>query len=156
MEGLIEPVSWNYFPTFDKKFQSSSAWDIYPKFFKNIWAASAFKGGLHRFSMVTNTTHHVLNNHQWLEFIHGKDSFSAIILTGWSRFDHFMPLCDLLPTAYPSLIYSLYILNTNQFLAEDSIHDCSRLMTSIGRETQLCELLPGNMIGEEGRFYFVD
>jgi len=99
---------------------------------------------------MTNTTHHVLNNRQWLQFIESstiqKDSLSAIILTGWSRFDHFMPLCDLLPTAYPSLIYSLYILNTNQFLVDDSINNCDQLLRSIGKDSQLCELLPGNII----------
>jgi hexosaminidase len=100
--------------------------------------------------MLTNITHHVLNNQQWLQFIESsnypKDLLSAIILTGWSRFDHFMPLCDLLPTAYPSLIYSLHMLNTNQFLVDNSIHICDRLLSSIGKDPQLCELLPGNII----------
>ncbi|CAF4539694.1 unnamed protein product, partial [Rotaria sp. Silwood2] len=147
LKGLVEPVSWNYFPTFNNQYKSSRAWQTYPKFFINNWIASAFKGGLHRFSMITNTTHHVLNNREWLHFIASsdfrKDSFSAIILTGWSRFDHFMPLCDLLPTAYPSLIYSLYILNTDKFLVDDSIHNCEDLLRSIHRDSQLCESLPG-------------
>ncbi|CAF3710579.1 unnamed protein product [Rotaria sordida] len=147
LKGLVEPVSWNYFPTFNKQYKSSRAWKTYPKFFMNNWIASAFKGGLHRFSMITNTTHHVLNNREWLHFIASsnfqKDSFSAIILTGWSRFDHFMPLCDLLPTAYSSLIYSLYMLNTNKFLVDDSIHDCEDLLRLVHRDSQLCESLPG-------------
>ncbi|CAF1335484.1 unnamed protein product [Rotaria sp. Silwood1] len=147
LKGLVEPVSWNYFPTFNNQYKSSRAWKIYPKFFMNNWIASAFKGGLHRFSMITNTTHHVLNNREWLHFIASsnfrKESFSAIILTGWSRFDHFMPLCDLLPTAYPSLIYSLYMLNTDKFLVDDSIHSCEVLLRSVHRDAQLCESLPG-------------
>ncbi|CAF1409103.1 unnamed protein product [Rotaria sordida] len=120
---------------------------IYPKFFNNIWAASAFKGGIDRFSMITNTTHHVLNNRQWLHFMQSptfeEKYFSAIILTGWSRFDHFMPLCDILPTAYPSLLYSLHILNTDQYLADKPFYDCETLMKSIGKYSQLCKLLPG-------------
>jgi hypothetical protein len=57
-----------------------------------------------------------------------------------------MPLCDLLPTAYPSLIYSLYVLNTKQYLGDDSINTCDRLLQSIGKSSQLCELLPGIML----------
>ncbi len=148
MKGLVEPVSWNYFTEFNKRYQFSSAWNIYPKFFTNMWAASAFKGGLNRFSMTTNTTHHVHNNLQWLRFMESstfsKESFTAIILTGWSRFDHFMPLCDLLPTAYPALLYSLYVLNTNQLIDSEQIHDCDQLLRSIGKDSQLCQLLPGN------------
>jgi hexosaminidase len=148
LKGLVEPVSWNYFTEFDGRYQSSSAWNIYPKFFNNMWAASAFKGGLHRFSMITNTKHHVQNNLQWLRFmqssIFSKDSFSAIILTGWSRFDHFMPICDLLPTAYPALLYSLHVLNTNQLIDNDQVYACDHLLRSIEKDPKLCELLPGN------------
>ncbi|CAF4024949.1 unnamed protein product, partial [Rotaria sordida] len=130
LKGLVEPVSWNYVPTFHDYYKILSAWKIYPKFFNNIWAASAFKGGIDRFSMITNTTHHVLNNRQWLHFMQSptfeEKYFSAIILT-----------------AYPSLLYSLHILNTDQFLADKPFYDCETLMKSIGKYSQLCKLLPG-------------
>ena len=113
------------------------------------WAASAFKGGLHRFSMLTNTAHHVSNNREWLHFIESSTfqsgSLSSIILTGWSRFDHFMPLCDILPTAYPSLIYSLHVLNTDEYLVRDSINSCQQLLQSVHKDPQLCNLLPGKI-----------
>ncbi|CAF2587920.1 unnamed protein product [Rotaria sp. Silwood2] len=148
LKNLVEPVAWNYRSTFDDPYVSSSIWNIYSKLFSNTWAASAYKGGLNRYSIQTNTTHHVLNNHAWLQFLESSlnqnnKSFSAIILTGWSRFDHFMPLCDLLPTAYQSLISSLYILNTGKFILHDYINDCYELMNSIGKDSQLCQSLPG-------------
>ncbi|CAF4103387.1 unnamed protein product, partial [Rotaria sp. Silwood1] len=67
------------------------------------------------------------------------------ILTGWSRFDHFMPLCDILPTAYPSLLYSLHILNTDQFLANDPFYDCETLLKSIGKYHHLCMSIFSNI-----------
>ena len=147
IEGLIEPVSWNYFPTFDDYYKSLLGWRIYPRYFKTMWAASAFKGGLHRYSLTTNTKHHVSNNRQWLHFLESPtfrpDSFSGIILTGWSRFDHFMPLCDILPTAYTSLLYSLHALNTDEYLTSDSVRSCPTLLASIDKDTQLCNFLPG-------------
>ena len=98
--------------------------------------------------MLANTAHHVRNNQQWLEFIQSsafpRDSFAGMILTGWSRFDHFMPLCDLLPTAYPSLLYSLHVLNTNQAKLDENIRTCDQLLESLGKSSALCELLPGN------------
>lgn len=148
LKNLIEPVSWNYFQKFDQQFRHSAVWDIYPQYFSHLWAASAFKGGLHRYSISTNTTHHVLNNLQWLYFLQSskfrQESFSAIILTGWSRFDHFMPLCDLLPTAYSSLVYSLHVLSTNEVLFDENIQQCDDIVKSLDRSWQLCELLPGN------------
>jgi len=144
LKGLVEPVAWNYRPIFEEAYISSPIWNIYSKLFSNTWIASAYKGGLHRFSIQTNTTHHVLNNRAWIEFIEKKNnSFSPMILTGWSRFDHFMPLCDLLPTAYQSLISSLYILNTGKYIVNDYINDCDGLMNTINKDSQLCQSLPG-------------
>ncbi len=151
LKGLVEPVSWNYHPIFDDSYIYSPIWNIYSKLFSNIWAASAYKGGLNRFSIQTNTTHHVLNNRAWLQFIESTINqkntslFSAIILTGWSRFDHFMPLCDLLPTSYLSLISSLYLINTGKYILNDYIYDCDGLMNAIGKDSQLCQLLPGKI-----------
>lgn len=149
LKGLVEPVAWNYRPTFEESYITSPVWNIYSKLFTNTWAASAFKGGLNRYSIQTNTTHHVLNNRAWLQFMQSSpaqktDFFSAIILTGWSRFDHFMPLCDLLPTAYQSLVSSLHTINTGQILPNDYINDCEGLMNAIGKDSQLCQSLPGN------------
>ena len=40
--------------------------------------------------------------------------FRGIALTGWSRYDHFLELCDLLPTAIPSLIFNLRAIQLGQ------------------------------------------
>lgn len=31
----------------------------------------------------------------------------GVMLTGWSRYDHFLSLCELLPYSIPSMVYSL-------------------------------------------------
>ena len=147
LKGLIEPVAWHYRPSFEDSYISSPVWNIYKKLFTHTWAASAFKGGLHRLSMQTNTTHHVLNHRAWLQFFDSstieETPFSGLIMTGWSRFDHFMPLCDLLPTAYESLVASLQMINSGQSIANEYTNDCEGLMNAIGKDIQLCQYLPG-------------
>lgn len=96
--------------------------------------------------MQTNSTHHVLNHQAWLNFLQTtKTQFNAgLILTGWSRFDHFMPLCDLLPTAYQSLISCLHMMNTGQNIINEYTNDCDGILNSIGKDSQLCQTLPGS------------
>ena len=54
-----------------------------------------------------------------------------------------MPLCDLLPTAYQSLISSLYLLNTGKIVPYEYLNDCDALLTAIEKDPQLCQSLPG-------------
>lgn len=111
----IEPVAWDYKPRL-----SVSHADLlnYHRRFKNIWIATAYKGA----DGLTATTPHFknrFNNHiAWLNFILGYKfggenqvyDFKGIILTGWSRYSHMDPLCELLPAAIPSLVINLILI----------------------------------------------
>ena len=54
-----------------------------------------------------------------------------------------MPLCDLLPTAYASLLYSLNVINTNKYFPDAEIDDCPSVMQIVKKDSQLCSSLPG-------------
>ncbi|CAH0597739.1 unnamed protein product [Chrysodeixis includens] len=113
----IEPVYWDYKPHL-----SVSHPDLlnYHRKFKDIWIASAYKGA----DGVTATTPDFkkrFNNHlAWLNFIldykFGGETevynFKGIILTGWSRYSHMDPLCELLPASIPSLVINLILIQT--------------------------------------------
>lgn len=147
LKDLVEPVAWHYRTSFEDSYISSPAWNIYAKFFSNTWAASAFKGGLNRYSMQTNATHHVLNHRAWLQFMESplteKTPIHGLFMTGWSRFDHFMPICDLLPTSYESLLGSLQMINSGQWILNDYTNDCDALMNILGKDPQICQSVPG-------------
>ena len=73
-----------------------------------VWAASAFKGATGEKQHIPDIRHHVSNQLSWLvtmarESTHDVSPvrFQGLVLTGWSRYDHFAVLCELWPVALP-------------------------------------------------------
>jgi hexosaminidase len=99
------------------RFVDTLTWANYGEVFSHIWAASAYKGAFGERLFSVNIQRHVGNNLAWLEVMRretlssAKLSFRGIVLTGWSRYDHFAVLCELLPVAIPSLILNLVVVS---------------------------------------------
>lgn len=49
-------------------------------------------------------------------------------LTGWQRYDHFAVLCELFPTAMPSLITSLTTVSKGYFSTDPKENDILRVL----------------------------
>lgn len=80
----------------------------YNQIFKRIWVAGAFKGATTPTSLLPNLQEHYENHKSWMKFIeNSKAPIGGIVFTGWSRYDHFSVLCELLPVSIPSLLLSL-------------------------------------------------
>ncbi|XP_049817212.1 hexosaminidase D isoform X2 [Aethina tumida] len=108
--NLVEPMVWHYNST--DNFQLGGAlWEKYGNVFTNVWGATAFKGATSSAQVIPITKFHVSNHEAWLNElgVHaGKIiNFRGIALTGWSRFDHYATICELLPCAIPSLAVCL-------------------------------------------------
>lgn len=112
----IEVVYWHYKPNI---YLSHSALYMQHKVFPNIWIASAFKGADGINSLLPNISNRALNTVSWmtqiLDYRFGGEStvynFKGIFLTGWSRYNHFASVCDLLVPSIPSLLFDLQIVN---------------------------------------------
>ncbi len=94
---------------------SNEMWQKYDQVFTHVWAASAYKGASNPDQFLTDIGKHRHNHLAWVRMMrYVRDltdlSFKGIALTGWSRFDHFAMLCELLPVALPSLVACLQIL----------------------------------------------
>lgn len=96
-------------------------WYVYFKSFPRVWAASAFKGATGEREVIPHLNRHFDNNLSWMKFIKNRkdrvdaspDIFGGVFLTGWSRYDHFAALCELLPTGIPSLLLNLVLADRN-------------------------------------------
>ncbi|CAK1594512.1 unnamed protein product [Parnassius mnemosyne] len=127
-----EPVYWDYAP-----FLRVSHNNLYKyhKNFENIWIASAFKGAEGRTATLPSLRNRFINHVEWLKFIFhykfgGENkiyNFKGIILTGWSRYSHMDPLCEILPVSIPSLVLNLLLI---KFFQEGQIENAYLLESS--------------------------
>nr|AJO25051.1 beta-N-acetylhexosaminidase [Nilaparvata lugens] len=116
---LVEPMVWVYAEDV-YRFVPSSVWDKYAAVFARVWAASAFKGAFGETLQVPNAKRHLDNNMRWLQVMQTEapkfsGGFQGIAITGWQRYDHFAVLCELLPSAIPSLAVTLLATSHGYF-----------------------------------------
>ncbi|EDV25366.1 uncharacterized protein TRIADDRAFT_23741 [Trichoplax adhaerens] len=111
LKGLV-PMVWAYRRNLDDAFPDNM-WENYEKVFQTVWIASAFKGALAPDNDLVPIDYHTSNHLSWMKIIkfYQKIKFEGIAVTGWSRFDHYQPLCELLPAGIPSLALCIGILN---------------------------------------------
>ncbi|XP_046658551.1 hexosaminidase D-like [Homalodisca vitripennis] len=116
---LVEPMVWVYAEDV-YRFVPSSVWEKFAAIFPRVWAASAFKGAFGETLYVPNVKRHLENNLRWLQVMAAegpkfKGGFQGIAVTGWQRYDHFSVLCELLPSAVPSLAINLLATSHGYF-----------------------------------------
>ncbi|RCN41076.1 hypothetical protein ANCCAN_12959, partial [Ancylostoma caninum] len=114
---LITPVVWGYkvdvtedgyFP--DRLFERIS--QVFPK----IYFASAFKGAKSQAENYIDLDRYLQNHRSYVKLYRmNKNSLDGrvggIILTGWQRYMHHAPLCELLAVSIPSLVTDLAYLD---------------------------------------------
>ena len=120
MGKYVVPMVWGYVADLSTyKSYPDGMWDRYLEAFPQIFFASSFKGALKPWSNFVPIQQHLDNHLSWLKIFKrykkaGK-KVEGIALTGWSRFDHFGPLCELLPAGVPSMALCLAILDYGGF-----------------------------------------
>ncbi|XP_046959942.1 hexosaminidase D-like [Vanessa cardui] len=102
---LVQPIIWNYNVKEHFKFPLQM-WLSYEQVFTFVWAGSAFKGANGSSKMVSPIERYASNQEAWMHLVKNnkhKVSFFGMIFTGWSRYDHYATMCELMPVAFPSL-----------------------------------------------------
>ncbi|KAJ8729861.1 hypothetical protein PYW07_016899 [Mythimna separata] len=110
-ESVI-PVLWNYNPEASFSIHPKIM-AIYGQLFPKMWFGTAFKGANGSCQVLSPTSRYVSNHQAWVATIHANSdriNFCGAILTGWSRYDHYATLCELMPVSLPSLAQCLRVL----------------------------------------------
>ena len=113
----IIPMVWSYVDYLDFP---EGMWRRYGSVFEEIWIASSFKGSSGPTCDLVPVQHHINNHLSWINLIESfdielKSKVKGIAVTGWSRYDHFATLCELLPAAFPCLALCLQVLKEESF-----------------------------------------
>ncbi|UJR23404.1 hypothetical protein I4U23_026411 [Adineta vaga] len=134
---LVIPMVWAYVddvnPWFDDGF-----WMRF-SMFHEVWVASSFKGSSGEITTMSYIGHHQRNQQTWLETMYTASfrhrvNFTGIAVTGWSRYDHMLSLCEFIPSSIPSLAYAL------QTIVHGRINSIQNV--TIGRSILGCDRIP--------------
>ena len=114
----VQPMVWAYVPDLENYHKiPDDMFQRYSETFGEIWVASSFKGADRTTTNVVPIKDRVANHVAWLRIMAKFPEslkVAGIALTGWSRFDHYGALCELLPAGIPSLALCLGVLYEGQ------------------------------------------
>ncbi|KAF1769319.1 hypothetical protein GCK72_001136 [Caenorhabditis remanei] len=116
LNEYIVPVVWGYRPDVtDQGYFPDGLFNRLNNAFDRFYVASAYKGADGARQPFSNISRYLENQKSYVKLmdLHPKaaEKVAGIFVTGWSRFNHFNALCELLPVSIPSLIVDLYYLN---------------------------------------------
>lgn len=108
---VAEPVVWAYGPDVDR-LVPPYVLRMYAAVFPRVWLAPAFKGASGPHSFMPDAARHAANTLAWVSTglraqRQAGLGVAGLVIAGWSRYDHFAVLCELLPPATPSLVLTL-------------------------------------------------
>lgn len=118
LKNVVEVMVWDYVDV--NNLISPLLWHWYMNTFKRIWVASAFKGADLPTADFPNLEVRYRNTKAWLKKIdNAKLPIAGFVLTGWSRYDHFAALCELLPPSVPSLLLNMIAISRKHVSSTD-------------------------------------
>ncbi|KAG8222588.1 hypothetical protein J437_LFUL010431 [Ladona fulva] len=118
-DDLVEVMVWSYAED-ASSLVPPRLWRAYSPF-RHLWAAGAFKGAYREDANLPDLGRRVSATLSWTALLRrlGKsrllsdqNNLRGFVLTGWSRYDHFAVLCELLPPSVPSLLLNLLLLRS--------------------------------------------
>ncbi|XP_065351869.1 hexosaminidase D-like [Cloeon dipterum] len=143
LTNLVEPMVWVYTDDITR-LVPHYVWHSYASMFPNIWVASAFKGASGEQALVPDVERRMANTAAWLRILSGEEvtgrkvrHFRGLVLTGWSRYDHFAVLCELLPSAVPSLVLALAMTNSGHGHHSDTVAQTAISLLGCGMDMRL-------------------
>ena len=130
LAGVAEPVVWAYGPDVTRMVPPYVL-RTYAAIFPRVWLAPAFKGATGPRAIMPDAARHAANTLAWVQVAqrmhHARLNTAGVIITGWSRYDHFSVLCELLPPATPSLVLTLLTASRGS-LTPASLQDAHALL----------------------------
>ncbi|CAI5438353.1 unnamed protein product [Caenorhabditis angaria] len=116
LHKLITPVVWGYSTDVTTPgYFPDGLFDRIYNVFEKYYIASAFKGANGINQQFLNISRYIENHQSYVKLLenHRKSAtkMNGIFVTGWSRFAHSSPFCEILPVSIPSLIANLLYIN---------------------------------------------
>ncbi|CAJ0584162.1 unnamed protein product, partial [Mesorhabditis spiculigera] len=117
MRKVITPVVWGYKSDVTQPgYFPEGLFARLDQSFDSVYFATAFKGANGQGRVFIDVQRYLNTHRSYVKLLNGdarrlRAKTGGVFVTGWSRYSHHLPLCELLPASIPSLLADLIYLN---------------------------------------------